>query len=64
MPFLLVHSENALAPQLAQRFYATVDAPKSQLWLESDGQIDFYDDPRLIDPAADAIAAHLRTRLS
>lgn len=64
VPFLLVHSENALAPQLAQRFYAAVKAPKSHLWLESNGQIDFYDDPRLIDPAADAIAEHLRTRLS
>jgi uncharacterized protein len=63
VPFLLVHSENALAPQLARRFYAAVDATKSQLWLESHGQIDFYDDPRLIDPAADAIAAHVRTRL-
>ena len=30
--------------------------PKSELWLESQGQIDFYDDPRLIDPAVDAIA--------
>jgi fermentation-respiration switch protein FrsA (DUF1100 family) len=64
VPFLLVHSENALAPQLAQTFYAAVTAPKSQLWLESTGQIDFYDDPRLIDPAADAIAEHLRTWLS
>jgi fermentation-respiration switch protein FrsA (DUF1100 family) len=58
VPFLMVHSEHALAPPLARRFYASVRTPKSELWLESQGQIDFYDDPRLIDPAADAIAEH------
>jgi uncharacterized protein len=58
VPFLLVHSEHALAPPLAREFYASVRTPKSELWLESQGQIDFYDDPRLIDPAADAIAEH------
>jgi fermentation-respiration switch protein FrsA (DUF1100 family) len=60
-PFLLIHSEHALAPPLARNFYATVTTPKSELWLESQGQIDFYDDPRLIDPAADAIAEHFTT---
>ena len=59
VPFLLVHSEHALVPPLARLFYAAVATPKSELWLESEGQIDFYDDPRLIDPAADAIAAHV-----
>jgi quinol monooxygenase YgiN len=33
--------------------------PKHELWLQSQGQIDFYDDPRLISPAADAVAAFL-----
>ena len=56
VPFLLVHSEHALAPSLAREFYATVTSAKSQLWLDSAGQIDFYDDPRLIEPAADAAA--------
>jgi fermentation-respiration switch protein FrsA (DUF1100 family) len=59
VPFLLVHSENALAPPLARMFYAAVRTPKSELWLQSEGQIDFYDDPRLIEPAADAIADHV-----
>jgi uncharacterized protein len=58
VPFLLVHSEHALAPPLAREFYASVHTPRSELWLESQGQIDFYDDARLIDPAADAIAEH------
>ena len=59
VPFLLIHSEHALAPPLARNFYAAVNTQKSELWLESQGQIDFYDQPRLIDPAADAIVEHL-----
>jgi fermentation-respiration switch protein FrsA (DUF1100 family) len=61
VPFLLVHSEHALAPPLAREFYATVTSSKSELWLQSKGQIDFYDDPQLIEPAADAIAEHMAT---
>jgi fermentation-respiration switch protein FrsA (DUF1100 family) len=64
VPFLLIHSEHALAPALARQFYAAVTAPKSEVWLQSQGQIDFYDDPRLIEPAADAIADHLATVVS
>jgi hypothetical protein len=40
-----VHSEHALAPSLAREFYSAVTSEKAQLWLESAGQIDFYDDP-------------------
>ena len=64
VPFLLVHSEQALAPPLARKFYAAVGAPRSELWLQSQGQIDFYDDPRLIGPAADAIADWFKRTLS
>jgi uncharacterized protein len=56
VPVLIVHSEQALAPDLAHDFYSAVKSPKQQLWLESQGQIDFYDDPKLIGPAADAVA--------
>ena len=61
VPFLLVHSEQALAPSLARDFYSAVTSRKTQLWLESAGQIDFYDDPRLIEPTADAAAELFRT---
>lgn len=64
VPFLLVHSEHALAPPLARKFYAAVGTPKSELWLESQGQIDFYDDPGLINRAADAIAEHYATTVT
>jgi hypothetical protein len=56
VPTLVVHSENALSPDLAHEFFARLAVPKTELWLESQGQIDFYDDPALIGPAADAIA--------
>jgi uncharacterized protein len=56
VPVLIVHSERALAPDLAHAFYSAVQSPKREVWLDSQGQIDFYDDPRLINPAADAVA--------
>jgi fermentation-respiration switch protein FrsA (DUF1100 family) len=59
-PVLIVHSERALTPDLAHVFYSAVKSPKHELWLESQGQIDFYDDPKLITPAADAVATFLR----
>jgi hypothetical protein len=59
VPVLLVHSEQALAPDLAHAFFSAVTSPKQELWLASEGQIDFYDDPKLIGPAADAAAAFL-----
>jgi uncharacterized protein len=59
-PVLIVHSEKALVPDLAHAFYSAVKSPKRELWLESQGQIDFYDDPKLIAPAADAVVAFLR----
>jgi uncharacterized protein len=58
-PVLIIHSEKALAPELAHAFYSAVKSPKHELWLSSQGQIDFYDDPRLVTPAADAVAAFL-----
>ena len=55
-PVLIVHSEKALLPTLARRFYEGVGAKKAASWLESVGQIDFYDDARLVAAAADKAA--------
>ena len=60
VPVLIVHSEKALTPDLAHAFFSAVKSPKRELWLESQGQIDFYDDPKLITPAVDAVAAFWR----
>ena len=56
VPVLMIHSEKALMPALARKFYAALPGSKEQEWLSSNGQIDFYDDPQLIDPAADRVA--------
>jgi uncharacterized protein len=61
-PVYIVHSERALAPALARAFYAAVQTRKQELWLHSQGQIDFYDDPELIGPATDAVAAFFGRR--
>jgi fermentation-respiration switch protein FrsA (DUF1100 family) len=57
VPVIVVHSDNALAPALARSFVAELTAPHEVLWLESQGQIDFYDDPRLINTASDALVS-------
>jgi uncharacterized protein len=59
VPVLIVHSDAALSPDLARAFYGAVESRKRELWLQSQGQIDFYDDPNLITPATDAVAAFL-----
>jgi fermentation-respiration switch protein FrsA (DUF1100 family) len=59
VPVLIVHSEAALSPDLARAFYLALGSPKQERWLQSQGQIDFYDDPNLITPSTDAVAAFL-----
>ena len=63
MPSIVIHSENALAPPLARQFIGGLVAEHDQLWLTSEGQIDFYDDPRLINAASDAIASFVAKSL-
>lgn len=58
VPTLLLHAEKALAPGLARNFHAALAGPKTIEWLESSGQIDFYDDPALIAACADRLATH------
>ena len=54
VPTIVIHSERALAPSLARRFQADLNNARA-LWVESSGQIDFYDNPRLISIGADAV---------
>lgn len=60
IPALIVHSENALAPALARKFFAGLAGPREEVWLTSVGQIDFYDDPALINAASDAVGTFFR----
>jgi len=57
IPVLMVHSERALSPPWARRFHEALPAAKEIVWLESAGQTDFYDDPALVEAAADRLAA-------
>lgn len=63
VPTLMIHSEKALTPALARAFFAELSGPKAEVWMESKGQIDFYDDPVLIEPAADRLAEHFSQHL-
>lgn len=58
VPTLMIHSEKALAPPLARSFFARLAGPKREIWVESEGQIDFYDRPERFEPAADRLAEH------
>jgi uncharacterized protein len=64
VPTLVVHSEKALAPPLARKFFDALGTPKKDaVWLESKGQIDFYDDPKLVSAASDHVAKWFRAHL-
>lgn len=59
-PVVMVHSDKALSPQWARKFYDTLQASKEIYWLPSRGQVDFYDDPTLVARASELLADHLR----
>jgi hypothetical protein len=63
IPTVVIHSEKALAPALARKFYDALSGPKSIHWMESQGQVDFYDGAPLISAAADHLATHFRKML-
>jgi len=63
-PTILIHSEHALAPALARKFFDALGGQKTIEWLESKGQIDFYDEPSLIAVATDLVAEFFREALA
>ena len=63
VPMVMVHSEKALSPAWARRFFDNLSVPKQLHLLPSQGQVDFYDDPTLVAQASDRVVAHLRTHL-
>jgi uncharacterized protein len=63
-PTIVVHSEHALAPPLARKFFDALGGRKKIVWVESKGQIDFYDEPSLIAVTADLVAAFFREALA
>ena len=63
IPFLMIHSENALAPSFARAFFEAHRGPKEEQWVQSKGHIDFYDQLDIIGPAADSLAWHFRNTM-
>jgi len=63
VPTILVHSEKALSPSLARAFFDELEVEKHIHWLDSKGQVDFYDDPALIAAAVDILNAAFRAQL-
>jgi hypothetical protein len=58
LPALMIHSENALAPALARSFYEHLGSREKKLiFVDSVGQIDFYDDSQRIEPAVEEIVS-------
>ncbi|MCK6588731.1 MAG: hypothetical protein L6Q76_14230, partial [Polyangiaceae bacterium] len=64
IPTVVIHSEKALAPALARKFYDALPGPKAIHWMESQGQIDFYDGAPLIAAASDHLASHFERAFS
>jgi fermentation-respiration switch protein FrsA (DUF1100 family) len=63
VPTIVVHSEKALAPGLARKFFAALGGLKEQVWIESKGHVDFYDEPDRIGSAAEHLTRHFRSHL-
>lgn len=61
VPVTMVHSRKALSPHWATKFYDALTVDKSIHWLDSIGQVDFYDDPVLVNDAAGLIFQHFQT---
>jgi fermentation-respiration switch protein FrsA (DUF1100 family) len=62
-PVCLIHSEKALSPHWARKYYDALTVPKQMHWLESSGQVEFYDNPALVTKTSDLLAEHLRNHL-
>lgn len=63
VPTLVIHSENALAPTLARKFFASLGGLKEQVWVHSKGHIDFYDENAQVDTASNHLTRHFRAHL-
>ena len=64
IPTLMIHSENALSPSLARKFFDSLSGPKEEVWLESKFHTDFYDNPEHTSNACNLIAEHFKKTLT
>jgi fermentation-respiration switch protein FrsA (DUF1100 family) len=64
IPVCMIHSEQALSPHWARRFYSRLGRPGDLIWLTSRGQTDFYDDPALVGPVSTHLTDHFTRHLT
>jgi fermentation-respiration switch protein FrsA (DUF1100 family) len=57
VPAAFVHGDGCVFPDHVRMIHASVAGPKALLWLDG-FQVDFYDQPHLVDPAIDAVKSH------
>ncbi|NEP19731.1 MAG: alpha/beta hydrolase, partial [Leptolyngbya sp. SIO4C1] len=62
IPYLMIHGDQMALPDNAQAFYTEVDSTKALKWVEG-LQMDYYDQPELIDNAVDLVADHFNQTL-
>lgn len=57
-PVAMVHADKALSSHWARRFFEMLPGAKSIDWLDSPCQVDFYDQPYLVNAATDLIVTN------
>lgn len=63
-PVCMIHAEKALSPHWARKYHDALEGPKQIHWLESSGQVEFYDGATLVTKASDILAEHLHKHLA
>ncbi|MBD2773968.1 alpha/beta hydrolase [Iningainema tapete] len=64
VPSLVIHSDKALTPDSAKRFYQSIPAKdKSIHWMVTSNHIDFYDQSRYVEEATDKAAGWFLSKL-
>lgn len=63
VPFLMLHGPNALNPSWADKFYAAVPGAKERKTVNAENQTTFYDNPSIVEEAADHVAQFLLAKL-
>jgi hypothetical protein len=60
---LVIHSDAALVPEGARRFYASLPGEKRLHWMNTRQHISFYDEQPVVGEAADQAAAWFQAQL-
>jgi fermentation-respiration switch protein FrsA (DUF1100 family) len=63
-PTLVIHSDTALVPDGARRFFNSIPSNQKNLhWMTTENHIAFYDQPEVVEEAAAKATAWLKQTL-